>query len=48
MGLFGAFLTIVTFHTLYKTWCSKKDGDKDDDIAHVVVSNSVWLVMPVH
>jgi MtN3 and saliva related transmembrane protein len=46
MGLFGAFLTSVTFMPqVYKTWRSKKAGDLSlMTLLIVVTSTVVWLV----
>jgi MtN3 and saliva related transmembrane protein len=49
MGLFGAFLTSVTFiPQVYKTWQSKKAGDLSlMTMLIVVTSTVVWLVYAV-
>ncbi len=49
MGLFGAFLTSVTFiPQVYKTWQTKKAGDLSlMTMLIVVTSTVVWLVYAV-
>jgi MtN3 and saliva related transmembrane protein len=49
MGLFGAFLTSVTFIPhVYKTWQTKKAGDLSLSMLLIVVlSTVVWLTYAV-
>ena len=49
MGLFGAFLTSVTFiPQVYKTWQTKKAGDLSLSMLLIVVlSTIVWLTYAV-
>jgi MtN3 and saliva related transmembrane protein len=49
MGLFGAFLTSVTFiPQVYKTWQTKKAGDLSLSMLLIVVlSTVVWLTYAV-
>ena len=49
MGLFGAFLTSVTFvPQVYKTWQTKKAGDLSLSMLLIVVlSTIVWLTYAI-